>query len=237
MKSWEYATDNNWMSKSWMNRTILAAEGFHGAAKTIESADQFVTGAWNGDPNVFEQAGHNSGDIIGAGLGMAGMAAWAILQRRSALAPKAFKTATGDVFKQFKHGGFKDVSTGKVQLGPRAIPAGAQQGVYARAFAGKNIGRKGFIKSGGFKGVVKDMGMFVVAPIITGIAAGMALGFAGRYLDEVNADFKSRKHMYYDNRYFDTRKYDASSNEQIGMAMNDYSNKMQSIARVYHSRG
>lgn len=42
--------------------------------------------------------------------------------------------------------------------------------------------------------------------------------------------------MYYDNRFFDTQKNQASAYNQIGMALDNAQMKMVSVARIYHSR-
>lgn len=240
MKKW--ATDESFFGGVWLNRTFFGIALAEGAKHTIEYADQFGTSAWNGDPNTFQTAGQNAGSLIGEAAGAIGLGIWAIEAHRAVSAPRAFKNATGSVFKEL-HGGKGGVfhsGTAAADLDSKGMAAlkkmkGTEEGYIGRKILSRSWGKK-FIKNASFKAGLVSAGIYMGIPLAVDIIGSAALGFAGKYLDQSNNDAKSRKAMYYDNRYFDTRKYDASSYDQIGMAMNDYSNTMQSMARVYHAR-
>lgn len=73
-------------------------------------------------------------------------------------------------------------------------------------------------------------------PLAIGMMAPLALGFAGKVLDEAYNERRRMTEIHYDNRFFNTDKYDASTYQQLGAAMNSYQSKMVSLARVFHAR-
>lgn len=90
-------------------------------------------------------------------------------------------------------------------------------------------------------GLMKSMnpwvfGGFMLAQVAAPIVGSLTLGFAGKILDQANMNLKYKNSIKYDQRYFNTSKYDESTYQNIGAAMDGYSRAV-SMARIFHHRG
>lgn len=95
---------------------------------------------------------------------------------------------------------------------------------------------KGFHASPtGIKGLMSGMAPFIGAFAVGQLARG-ALGFAGSLVDQAAHDYHRQRSIHYDSRFFNTQRDQQSAYNTLGMAMNNYENRMQSTARIFHSR-
>ena len=90
-------------------------------------------------------------------------------------------------------------------------------------------------------GVMKSMnpwivGASVLAQVAAPIVGSLTMGFAGKILDQAHMNMKYKHSLKTDQRYFNTSKYDESTYQNIGAAMDGYSRAV-SMARIFHHRG
>lgn len=213
-----------------------------------------VQGLWDQDPNTFEKAGHESAETAADALGVGVAAKFGWDMRRRVGATQAWKKGTTVMGETLTHGVIRDPSTGATLGGAAAAEFKAGRGIGARISGMRETGvrslfnndglKHGFLKpgkGGSFKfikspNLAVEFGMMLGLPILTGMVGGAVLGAAGSYLDMAHADYRNRKGMWYDSRFFDTRQADASTYQQMGMAMNQYQSNMVSMARIFHAR-
>ena len=134
-------------------------------------------------------------------------------------------------FHEMSNGGMRpqgsNLNWGNQTIGPKAIQSVKKHGKSGVMKNGK------FIKSMNWK---RDIALLVGGPIAVSMGASAVGGFVGRFLDEEVAGRRAGQQMTYDNRFFDSRKYDMNTYDQVGAAMQSYQNKMVSSARIFHSR-
>jgi hypothetical protein len=189
-------------------------------ATGVATASSFLNGAMNTvqdantmNPNTWENAGRNASSTIGTGMDFMGAGGLG-----------------GLAYYSLRHGGLETEMNGV-----KGIMMSAEKGILSRGisklpFMG-GFGRpKGFMKSMSVKG---GLAMFAL-PMLTEMALSPILGFAGKILDESVQSSRMMREIKYDNRFFDTNRYDQSTFQQVGQAMNNYQSKMVSMARIYH---
>jgi hypothetical protein len=203
-------------------------------ASAGEGAFRFAHDANVQDPNMFQNAGNSTGTFAGS------------------MGSFAFDAGSLAYF-GMRHGGMEhtlaDGTKGVMMKGmPSALADGADwaaKKAYAGEVAGYGASRiasklpfmggkgmpAGFVKS---MGTMKGLGL-MAAPFLLEMAATKALGFAGKVLDESYQSSRQMRMMKYDNRFFDTNRYDASTYQQVGQALGNYQSKMVSMARIYHA--
>lgn len=226
-----------------MNRYFIGSSGVGTMASAINAGQNFMNGAWDENPNKFQQLGSDTGDMVGE-ASMFGMSAVMGMQHLRTLGKTSGYYHNGTTYQKLAAGGWEGIGKG-------VVPEETMKGYMAKA--GKdsfavNVKNGAPFKSGwkGFgsriAGTYKPMGMkgnlyMMGAQIAVGLTAKLALGFAGKVLDEAYSESRHFRKPQYDNRFFNTQKEDQSSYQQLGAAMESYENKMMSVARIYHSRG
>ena len=127
------------------------------------------------------------------------------------------------------------------------------KGVFGSGFFKKSSMSEGLITNGGKGRFIKPWGIGKSISMFAGFAVAGAVfqgaaSMTGRALDTMLQDTKGQRQLSYDHRFFSGQaKYDRGSYDQFGQvepgsgfkmqdAMNEYSGKMMSMARVYHSR-
>jgi hypothetical protein len=210
-----------WAISSGIGIATKAAEGTMNIAKDINSMD----------PNAYEKAGYTSGEVIGA-VGDFALNAGFL---RHALIREGGQEAIKHGGNIYSHVGGKvsglNGSPIRADLADDILKSGTR-GVYqSEVSLGKRLmgGRK-FMKNWSF---ARGLGVTLL-PMALGAAASFGLGIAGKMVDEANQSARAMRSIKYDNRFFDTSRYDQSTYQQVGQAMNNYSSKMMSMARVYH---
>lgn len=208
-----------WAVSSGIGVATQATEGLMNATQDINSMD----------PNAFEKAGMTAGGVVGAvgdfGLNL-GFLRHAAIREGGIEAIKHNGTI-------YSHLGdtVKNLNGSSVSGDIADIMKNGTKGVYQENVGMKRmLGGRKFMKNWGF---AKGLGITLL-PMALGAAASVGLGIAGKMMDEANQSARAMRSIKYDNRFFDTSRYDQSTYQQVGQAMNNYSSKMMSMARVYH---
>jgi len=220
--SGKFTRHTNWAQGWGMTRYGVATAITASAYTTIGTGAQFLNDAHSQNPNTMENLGYGTGAAIGEGLVLVTMgitAADAYRSRGSNLKNPAFQAT------MYKDKLYRNPNT---IVGPRT---GTKVKNAPRAKTGLFRGGK-FIKPMSWK---KDISLGIGA-MLTGMVASAGLGMVGRYIDGNIAEHKRRSVIDYDSRFFDTRRYDQATNNQVGMAMQNYSDRLVSVARIHHSR-
>lgn len=198
----------------------------------INAGMTLLNGANSVDPNTFENTGYAAGAALGAGaqLGLdVGFLRHSYLREggTAGYIPKGANTTQG----------FRSMES--LKESGEELGKGWTKGVKHAEGSGKfNLWSRMRGRPGDFSkafSVGRGLTAFA-APIGIGIAAGAALGFAGKFMDEAWAEHRKSKMPTYDSRFFDTSKYDQSTYQQVGAGMQAYGSKMMSLSRIYHSR-
>jgi hypothetical protein len=200
-------------SQGWgLNRYLTFMGAVSTASVAANTAAQFVQDVHNDDPNKFERLGLGLGGLTSEGMFLGGAMLGAWDQWRQNGLPEAV---------------LKD---GTVHAGAHSAIKGGKKGVL-----NTKSGLRGgsFIKTNTF---IRDTLMFTAAPILAGMAVGALGSMAGRFIDNRIREQKQGSQLNYDNRFFDTRKYDQQTYNQVSRAMEDYADRMVSVARIHHSR-
>lgn len=205
---------------------------------------QAIDNAWNEDPNTFEKFGKGLGDTVGtAGMfgGSVAFGARGFLDHNASHARKFGKGFSSGVYTQLKdkNGGWELTHGTGI---PNAKPIITNEEM--KDFTKNLKGTKGVYRTnrGPFNGFAKNMSMAktlgwsFVAPLAAGFVTSKVLGVGGKILDSAYSHDRTGKQIKYDNRFFDSRANQAAAYNQIGMAMNNYQEKMVSVGRIYHSR-
>jgi hypothetical protein len=209
-------------------------------ADTAKGVGEIGETAWNNaltnDPDGFRKLGEQGGmlgmDALFLGLtahqsirDTLGLRGQEVFRTGGAFRGKTFYRENGEMLERISRRG--------VAQGTGLSLAGAE----AKAII-KGADKRYLLKSG--MSTMRQTWKFDVGVTLgimgVGILGSAALGAVGGIMDMANADSKSFKRIHYDTNYFDTRKQDMSSYDQIGAAMQNYSSRMQSVARIYHSR-
>jgi len=224
-----------------VNITSAAALG----ATVFNGATDFAQGAYNQDPNKFERLGGSAGAAVGetAMLGMGLVSTWDLWRESHVVDGKrvglteGLRGANGKMYKALESGG---------AVGPNGERMGAAWEKRARQVNGRFLEKPGsaanpFRGSPGSKwikpfNIKTNLLMFAGIPIAAGLLASTAGGLAGKFIDEQVASQRQSRQMSYDTRFFDSRRYDMNTYEQVGAAMESYQNKMVSVARIFHGR-
>jgi hypothetical protein len=230
----------------------------------IDVAGTGISGAWNKDENYGREMGEAMGGVVGAfAMGGAnlmfmghnasvygGQKTWLGGDHGSkdTWSGKAVNTTeakiakNGKVYSSLEDGGYKHSGTYKsgkftpfegaavgaeTRLG-KALSGGGQSG-YLRSSPGNATK---FIKG---QSAIRGFAPFALA-MGAGVLARGVLGFAGGLLDESAKDYHRERAIHYDNRFFNTQREEQSNMQTLGMAMNNYENRFQSTARIYHAR-
>jgi len=188
----------------------------------------------NRDPDGFSKMGSHAATVM-ADTGMIGLTAWQAVRDTATMGaeevtvkgfikPRFYKQ-DGEFLKQISRKG--DLELARMKLGSaeakNILKTGGKRYLTK---GGRSILRQGF--GWDIKATFGIMGL--------GILGSMALGAIGSIMDEAHKDSMNFRKIQYDTRYFDTRQADMSSYHQIGAAMQNYSSRMQSVARIYHAR-
>lgn len=168
-----------------------------------------------------------------------------IVTEAKAILGKGAGEGYGGVYNLLEEGGFQKAGVLKAgKFAPfigtaKTIPEDSTFGKFlsSRKSTGGNLSMTGpgagkFIKS---QGLIRGLAPFMLAAA-AGWGAKSILGFAGGLVDESVRDYKREKSVHYDNRFFNTQKDEMSNMQTLGAAMNNYENRYQSTARIYHSR-
>jgi hypothetical protein len=147
----------------------------------------------------------------------------------------------GKVYAAMEDGGYKHSGNYKGgKFTPFEGEAVAAETRLGKALAGG--GKSGYIRTSGnaskfIKGqsAIRGFAPFALA-MGAGVLARGVLGFAGGLLDESAKDYHRERAIHYDNRFFNTQREEQSNMQTLGMAMNNYENRFQSTARIYHAR-
>lgn len=200
---------------------------------TVESFWETGTG--------FGALGQGVGQTVGGAFATGGAAWWAGHAARRLGQAEAFAMKGGFVYGALKDGSMQRLSgAGKPVIfkNPKAVNAIKKLGVSGVYKNGKFLKHAGLLK--GMAGMVA----LSLAPVVLG-AAGSAIGGV---MDEMMSEHLNRGKYTYDTRYFAGQaKYDNGYYDQLGQlnsgtnkrvvdAMQSYSSKMMSVARIYHSR-
>jgi hypothetical protein len=224
----------------------------------IDSTIGTIQGAYHQDEGVFREAGGAVGEVTTTGLMAAANLGWFMyptiqahgfqntMMARTAsdvveakvLSPNS-AAKVGNVYSELKSGGWQQ--TGELK-GGKFSPMTSSAVIEEASPLGKAISKYGigglvkneskFIKSHGFvKGTLPFVGAFLVGQMTRSI-----LGFAGGMVDEAVKDYHRSRRIQYDNRFFNTQRDQMTNYQTLGMAMNNYENRMMSTSRIYHSR-
>jgi hypothetical protein len=221
-----------------LNRFFVGTSGVGMMTGAMNGTRNFMQGAWDDDPNKFKQLGNDAGDVAAEGAAVMGGLAFMGSHARSIGAMEGAHIAGGETYRRVAKGGWEALS------GNHSIPAGKMKDLMSNKEAFKVNVKGGQAYKGGMKsvfGTYKPMGWkgnvgIMAAQMAIGIGAKMALGFAGKVLDEAYSESKHFRKPHYDQRFFNTQREDQSSYQQLGQAMDSYENKMMSVARIYHAR-
>jgi len=215
------------------------AAGVHATTSAVDSGLGFLKDSNSLSENTFENAGYGLGGVVG------GVGDFAI-------------NGVGTLaYFGLRHGGMDAVShNGTIytkeildKLGEaerNAIMKNGTKGVFnsRQTLGGYGMSKLPFMGGKGFKpGFMKNLGMlrglgFVAAPTLIGMGVSAAAGFAGKMMDQSWKNYRDMRNVKYDQRYFEGQgKYDAQTYSALGNAMQDYSSRMVSLSRIYHSRG
>jgi hypothetical protein len=99
------------------------------------------------------------------------------------------------------------------------------------------LSKIGFLKGKKIPHLIKAGIIGTAASIVGGMALSKAFSTVGSLFDQAHQAGINRRKIHYDNSYYNTSKYEQSAYQTIGSAMGDYTTKLQSISRLYHSRG
>ena len=223
---------------------------------TIDVVGTGVAGAYNKDEGYGREMGEAFGSLIGS-TAMAGVnldfmvhnaniygarKTWWQNEYMGPHVTEAKMSKGGNVYSSLEAGGFQKV--GKVTKGMYNPIEGSaiikEESRLGKALASKGIG--GYIRTeaGASKWVKGFSTARGLAPMFGALAVGFlargVLGFAGGLLDEAQKDYHRERSVHYDNRFFNTQREEQSNMQTLGMAMNNYENRFQSTARIYHSR-
>jgi hypothetical protein len=213
------------------------ASGVAMATSAIDGSLNYLHDANRLDPNTFQNAGYAGGGLLGAGADFAingiGSLAYFGLRHNGAEAIAHKGTA-------YTH----DMLSGMTEARRATIMAEGVEGVFQKNMnpLSRFISKRPFMGgSGAPKGFMRNMGMMkgigiMTLPLMASMAASSAMGFAGHIMDQAWESKRMMRQIHYDNRFFDTGKYDQSTYQQVGSAMNNYESKLVSLSRVYHSR-
>jgi hypothetical protein len=228
----------------------IADHSVHGTIGAMSSM-------YDQDYSTFQQTAHSVSSILGAaatGIGAIGVGA--SMHRR-------FGMMGGFYQQKGLMGGFKSnfigVEGGFMNVGHYPTRATLNRHAFFAASGSKNVinksakelglkegffGRKLSLQKGfvgkGLSGPVAMGAVLFGIPMAIEQIGGRALGFAGKMLDQAHMGYQQAKNITYDNRFFQNRMTDQwgmDMQQQVGAAMNDFSNRMTSTSRIYHSRG
>ena len=225
-----------------MNRYFVASSGIGTMTSAMRGSSNFMQAAWDDDPNKFQQLGNDASDVFGEGLmtGMAGiMAAQHIRTFGTTEGMHIKEGANAGTYQKLSGGGWERIGKKGALAEEEMHAIMKNKGAFkvnvrgGAAYGGKLKNPFGTYRPMGMKG---NIGM-IAGQIALGVAAKFALGFAGRVLDQAYSEDKHFRKPQYDNRFFNTQRYDQSSYQQLGAAMDNYENRMMSVARIYHARG
>lgn len=194
----------------------------------------FMQDVQDDNPYKFQRLGAGLGGTFGAGVGIAA-AGWAAMdEMRRVGGADAFKYK-GTVYgtdANGKFGVFGGQSASKAQV------QSAQRRFNSRSMFNNRGFKPGVFKGGKFIGTgwKKDLLWMAAAPAIAGITASIGGSMVGAAMDDHFNSQKAGAQLNYDTRFFDTRRYDQTTFQQTGNAMEKMQERMLSVARIYHSR-
>lgn len=234
------------------------------AKGSVDIAGQGMDSAWNKSDSMGRDTGEGIGEVINstgmfmANLGLMGHTAsiygkskvWlgmgmgnrTVTEAQSVMA----KNGVAHIWNKMEEGGFQKAGT--IKQGQFTPFAGTSNIVAEESALGKVLGTKRFSTGGSLVKTGPGVGKFVAnqglirgfAPFAAAMAIGYGaksiLGFAGGLVDEAVRDHHRERSVHYDNRFFNTERDEMSNMQTLGAAMNNYENRFQSTARIYHSR-
>lgn len=223
-----------------MNRYFVGTSGVATMTGAMHTANSFMQGAWDDDPNKFKQLGSDAADVVGEasmmgmGLVLGAQHLRSLRANSGAYVNGLTYQKAGEIWHGAGHAGTLsdvDMKAALKQKGNFKVNVVGGQ-PYRAGMKGAVSRLGGTYRPMGWKG---NLGM-MAAQMAVSIGAKMAFGFAGKVLDEAYSEQRHFRQPHYDNRYFNTKQYDMSSYQQLGAAMDSYENRMMSVARIYHAR-
>ena len=202
-----------------------------------ESAYNFGQGVATGDPNTFQTAGYGAAHTL-SNMGYLGVDAyWLTHILRTRNGTEAWETKeNATIFA--KHGDMLNPVGGKNFKQVKSWPVGSETGEQIM-----RTGKSGsWVKRPGGNKFIKNLSMgkiavSMAAPILTDLVGGAVVGFAGHLIDAAWQENRAQRSIQYDSRFIDSSRYDMSTYEQTGVAMQNLQNRMVSVSRAVHSRG
>ena len=224
---------------SGMNRYFVASSGVDIAVSAMRGTSSYMQNAWDDSPTKFEELGAGTAEVIKGGGMLAMSAAMAAQHLRTLGTDEGYYIPDKGTLGKLKTGGWQKVgdTAGKTFLDDEMKVLMKNKG----AFKVNIRGGAEYSKAKSLFSTYKPMGwrgIGLMAALQFGVDIGskVLLGFAGRALDQAYNEQRHFMKPYYDNRFFNTQEYDRSSYQQLGMAMDNYENRMMSVARIYHAR-
>jgi hypothetical protein len=188
------------------------------AATAGNTAVQFAQDASSGSENTFENLGYGVGGVaMEAGFAMSAMQVARDQWKQNTTPSRTMYEATRSKNSIYLA---PDEKLGGKWRAPKGTKM--QKGSY-------NAATGEFFKHGWKKDI-----LFAGAAIGAGMAVSWAASTAGRMVDNHTKDVKSRSQLNYDTRFFNTQMYDQMAYQQAGQSMGDYSDRIVSVARIYH---